>query len=729
MSIDPYSKCPGGSGKKIKFCCADLVNELGRLSNLYDSEQYAACLEHLTRIEGKYPGRACLAAIKSQTLVQLGEEKSAERELAAYTAKNPNNPMALAELAILRLDAGNPIKSVELLQRAVAACEGEPPNTLIQAYLVIGVALAYDNRIGAALQHMQAGINLLRGARSEAVDDETFRRVATLFPALMGDPTLPVCLRMPEEFSLAPEGAAWKAEFDRAIEKAKSRRWLAAADQLAVLVHRFPNEPAPLFTLATLWIWLGYNDKAAGALQKYAALLDPTSHKAVDAEHLRLELLDSRENQLAPATTFNASLKDFDGAKELLSAHSSVLMREFSPQAEWNPEQPRPLFTGYFFDRPLPENAETAGVEQLPRLLGEFLLYGKSTDGPARLEGFSAPDIEGATWVEAVQACIGEQLLEPIQPALDEEDDRSAYDAFIADMVRVPNYSQPGRISEIAVEIQKCALSEIAYKRKFVALGGMTIEAAAKLPQMQARASAALYKIEDMHHAQALLVDFEALRDALGLPRRRTIKVDSLDQLAAFPADEKTHLDCAAISTFELAIDVAYMARGLGTPVMQAHALRRAAELSPTPMEEWNADLLWYWSRMQPRPEEQLPILRMALANVRSDDEIRSAMALQEIMLLLRIPDFAALGQRVKDFLKHYRQDQMAMQKFLQLMASAGLLRNDGALMIPVAPQSESSIVLPGMQSPRAESSGIWTPDAPEASSTTKKSILWTPGD
>ena len=28
MPIDPYSPCPGGTGKKIKFCCSELVGDL-----------------------------------------------------------------------------------------------------------------------------------------------------------------------------------------------------------------------------------------------------------------------------------------------------------------------------------------------------------------------------------------------------------------------------------------------------------------------------------------------------------------------------------------------------------------------------------------------------------------------------------------------------------------------------------------------------------------------------
>ena len=47
MPIDPYSPCPGGTGKKIKFCCPDLVTELEKIQRMLEGEQRAACLEHI----------------------------------------------------------------------------------------------------------------------------------------------------------------------------------------------------------------------------------------------------------------------------------------------------------------------------------------------------------------------------------------------------------------------------------------------------------------------------------------------------------------------------------------------------------------------------------------------------------------------------------------------------------------------------------------------------------
>src|SRR5438105_3443141 len=72
MAIDPYAACPGGTGKKIKFCCPDLVHELEKVQKMLDGEQRAACLEYIDSLESKFPDRACLLSVKAMLQAQLG---------------------------------------------------------------------------------------------------------------------------------------------------------------------------------------------------------------------------------------------------------------------------------------------------------------------------------------------------------------------------------------------------------------------------------------------------------------------------------------------------------------------------------------------------------------------------------------------------------------------------------------------------------------------------------
>ena len=45
MAIDSYAPCPGGTGKKIKFCCSDLVGDLEQLDRLIEGDQITAALD------------------------------------------------------------------------------------------------------------------------------------------------------------------------------------------------------------------------------------------------------------------------------------------------------------------------------------------------------------------------------------------------------------------------------------------------------------------------------------------------------------------------------------------------------------------------------------------------------------------------------------------------------------------------------------------------------------
>ena len=101
MPIDPYSPCPGGTGKKVKFCCSDLVMELDKVQRMLDGEQMVACLDYVRKLDEKFPGRACLQSIRVSLEDSVGDPEAAETTLAAFLKQNPDNAVALSEKALL----------------------------------------------------------------------------------------------------------------------------------------------------------------------------------------------------------------------------------------------------------------------------------------------------------------------------------------------------------------------------------------------------------------------------------------------------------------------------------------------------------------------------------------------------------------------------------------------------------------------------------------------------
>ena len=59
MTTDLYAKCPCGSGKKIKFCCKDIIADIERIERMIQGEQRTAALDKINKLleQGSCSGR------------------------------------------------------------------------------------------------------------------------------------------------------------------------------------------------------------------------------------------------------------------------------------------------------------------------------------------------------------------------------------------------------------------------------------------------------------------------------------------------------------------------------------------------------------------------------------------------------------------------------------------------------------------------------------------------
>jgi predicted Zn-dependent protease len=100
MALDVYSPCPGGTGRKIKFCCPDFLAELEKIDRMVEGEQYQACLDLARRLMEKSPNRACLMATECLMARMADRLEEAEAAAARFLEAHPENPLAWAETAI-----------------------------------------------------------------------------------------------------------------------------------------------------------------------------------------------------------------------------------------------------------------------------------------------------------------------------------------------------------------------------------------------------------------------------------------------------------------------------------------------------------------------------------------------------------------------------------------------------------------------------------------------------
>ena len=263
MAIDAYSLCPGGTGKKIKFCCGEFLPELQKIDRMIEGEQFLACLQHVDRLLAQEPGRqrACLLATRCELLHLTDQHEAAKTAAETFLAKHPDNQVALAETAIVAAET-DARAALNWQQRAMRAANGNISARTYQAMSVTAAALLREGFLlpARALLQLQASL---------AKDDDRPRR---MLAGLCQAADMPLLLREEPPFAHCPNDVPWKDRFGEAVQPIALGDWLTAADRLGELAADVPDSPAVWRNLATLRGWLADNAGCIEALHRYAAL-------------------------------------------------------------------------------------------------------------------------------------------------------------------------------------------------------------------------------------------------------------------------------------------------------------------------------------------------------------------------------------------------------------------------------------------------------------------------
>ncbi len=124
MATDLYAKCPCGSGKKIKFCCRDIISDIERIERMLRGEQRTAAIEKIDKLLSKHPDRPALLALKAQALFELNQVDDAKPVIDRLLEVEPDNATALAMKATLAAVDNDLQHALKLLHRAMRMSDG-----------------------------------------------------------------------------------------------------------------------------------------------------------------------------------------------------------------------------------------------------------------------------------------------------------------------------------------------------------------------------------------------------------------------------------------------------------------------------------------------------------------------------------------------------------------------------------------------------------------------------
>jgi tetratricopeptide (TPR) repeat protein len=265
MAIDIYAPCPCGSGKKFKWCCQPLYQELDKAYAQEDQGQHDSALRILDEIVAKHSDNPEAWGRKAHLLFQLGKLEDSENALQKSLELNPNYPFGHLLKGMMRQAEGEMQGALMLYRRAAALYDLEARDILAQIYALIAECESYLHRPVAARAALKIAIH-------NAPAQEELRGALDRF---FGDQApLPKVAR--QDYTLLPpqqaDGGTVPPAWERALTARENLRLSDLATIFDELTRERPGDAAAWYNLALAHAWLGENPRAVEALDRYVSL-------------------------------------------------------------------------------------------------------------------------------------------------------------------------------------------------------------------------------------------------------------------------------------------------------------------------------------------------------------------------------------------------------------------------------------------------------------------------
>ncbi|MBP61392.1 MAG: hypothetical protein CMJ62_07680 [Planctomycetaceae bacterium] len=707
MSLDPYSFCPCGSGKKIKFCCcSDLASDLEQIVKMFAGDQRIACLNQVDKLIDEGKDRAAFLAIKTRLHFELEQVEETKEVVQHFLEKYPDNPIALSQSAIFQsIDTEGP-DGVDLLQRAFDICEGRIPSDVVDALGSVAQRLLADGKVIAARAHL-----MITTALNE--EDETSR---ALVAELMSSQRIPMLLRTGLSLYPVPEDAPYRTALEEAVQGANLGLWASTVEKLEYLSNRFPEEPAVWSRLATMQCYLGNHPQAIEALRKFAGLKRVSLEAAVEAEALAQMLdVDSDESLELRAIVFHVPDVEQLVDRLLSDPQASRLPDGLAPMTV-KEDAPPPKASFEILDRPKLTSMADVEPTDLPRIVGELFVFGKQTDRDARAE-FILPSID----LEAGQM----KLCEWLGDLLGAEESQVKVADIPGIMARLelrekfPEDATADQIDDLRTQSHVTNILECWPHIEMQVLDGKSPTAAASIAPLRKRLLACLLRLEMGLEQIPRKLDSNRLRENLGIPRRETIDPWKKD-LTQIPVWQLSHVDTLKLSdeqlhqSFQRAVmyGAANAISQLGREALTRDSLR---EQLPTDVLH---GLLGRWSYSSREALEHLVSAREAAVD---NDRSPAVWIIAELPLRFQRREVDEFEKLVEEIQLRYIDEPGILPRLQQTLAQLGFASNTDE------PPEETAE--PALADPTESAGEIWTPENSVASKENDKPGLWIPGD
>jgi hypothetical protein len=708
MAIDPYSPCLCGSGKKLKFCCADIAAELEKIQRMLEGDQRAACLEYIESIEPRFPDRASLLSIKGMLQAQLGQEQAAKATIARFLEKYPDNPVAMAEDATMKAVEEGGVAAVGRLQDALEHCDEQIPAQVYDAIGLIAQALIAENQLLAARAHL-----VLQVGMTGTKDQQPLQ----LLMRLNSSTSVPLLAKQDWSPGPPPDDALWKNSFNQALAPAMRGAWRKAAGELEALAAKVGDWPAIWRNIAVLRTWLADTPGAIAAWKRYSAQPIPLDD-AIEAEALA-QSIDPDAVDLVDVLSIEYGVKDMEVLQARLIANPRALQMPIDLARMGTEDSPPPKGAFWLLSRAVPQSGKDLAPADVPQVVGQAFIYGKQTDRAARLE-LAAYRTQLADAQAALTEVAGDSLGEKVKEEISTE--VPALQHALTTNWRLPEDTSPEKRLELIKQQRRDILLNHWPNMPRKIFGGKSAKEVAGDPAQKIKLLAAILLLELATDQVASDFDFNELRRQLGVDEAPAID-PATTSLAELPLARMGRVDLKKLSDDQL-VDLYQRADHYRHIAALRHLAHEVIARPGLDGKLEKAEVYGLLAQIEPDSGQAVAYLDKARAAADAAKKSTAPWDLAELALRIsrgEVADADRLLHHIRD--QHMREPGVA-QALYQILTEAGIIGPDGRPTMPPGAGPQGGDI--GVAGGGAEPGKLWTPGSDEPTGG-KKSAIWTP--
>jgi tetratricopeptide (TPR) repeat protein len=409
MSVDIYAPCPCGSGKKIKFCCNSISEEMDRIARLMEGNQPRVALQQLGILDRKHPRNAWIGTTRAMLMMDLNEDSAARDLLKQILEIFPDNELAIVLYAVAMIRCDGHEAAKKAIHRAFQKGAKKLPSMVCDIASSLAREHAEAGRLLAAREHLALALRLAPEDRRQ----ELFVQLLELD----GADEIPYPMRGSHLIPTITGSDELQKEVRKAQKYAAVGCWSIAADVFTKLANAEP-ERAELWHAAGLCrLWDGDENTGSESLHRAARLYTDIGI-AVECETLA-QLLDEKWTlDVIEECGLTANVKSVSRLLSILDGIPRIQRLEVPAD---DAKESNPVAAYVILNRdPNEADPTSLTLESAPRILGKVIIRDadlkSNTPSSLFLVAFRGPKLDES---KAILSAAGEELLEWDNPGVE----------------------------------------------------------------------------------------------------------------------------------------------------------------------------------------------------------------------------------------------------------------------------------------------------------------------